>query len=55
MIVSRKTMDNHICLMEKLLTNIIVIGKNDGKSYFLMEKVWKITIVNRTTMENLNF
>jgi len=29
--------------------------KNDGKYSFLMEKQWKITIVNGKTMENHHF
>ena len=41
--------------MEKLWANIIVIGKNDGKSYFFNGKTMKITIVNRKTMENRHF
>jgi hypothetical protein len=37
--------------VEKRWKRIIFIGKNDGKSSFLMEKQWKTIIFNGKTME----
>ena len=41
--------------VEKRWKRIIFIGKNDGKSSFLMEKQWKTIIFNGKTVENHHF